>query len=108
MRVLLPAILAVLSTPILARAVEGEIPPAAKVIRAEALKPNQGPEGRPLPLVAHWHRRSLPLTFQIDMIKKGHFVLPWLAYDGERGRRGEPAYAAEIKQLRGWGLPLAL
>src|SRR5262245_55674577 len=108
MRTWLSAVLVLLPTPILARAVAEEVPPAAKVIRAEALKPNDGPEGRPLPLVAHWHRRSLPLSFQIEMIRKGHFVLPWLAYDGERGGRGEPASAAEIKQLRAWGLPLVL
>lgn len=85
------------------------IPPAAKVIREEALKPNKGPAGRPLPLVAHWHRRSLPLSFQIELIRKGHFILPWQAFDvfGE-GKKRDLDYAAELKQLRDWGLPLAL
>lgn len=83
-----------------------EIAPAAKVIRAEALKPNTGPEGRPLPLVAHWHRRSMPLSFQFDLIRKGHFLLPWHPYDG--ARRGAPSIAEELKQLRAWGLPLTL
>jgi hypothetical protein len=58
--------------------------------------------------VAHWHRRSLPLSFQIELIKKGHFILPWLAYDGDRLGQGDPTYAAEIKQLRAWELPLSL
>jgi hypothetical protein len=107
MKLLLPLGLLLLSMALAAQATGAEIPPAARVIRAEALKPNSGPEGRPLPLVAHWHRRSLPLSFQIAMIKEGHFVLPWQAYDGGRGR-GELSYAAEIKQMREWGLPLTL
>jgi len=108
MRVVWLTVFVVLLTPIIAQSIAAEVPPAAKVIRAEALKPNQASEGRPLPLVAHWHRRSLPLSFQIDLIKKGHHVLPWTPYDGERGGKGELAYAAEIKQLREWGLPLTL
>src|SRR5262245_47420492 len=107
MKLLLPIGLLVLPLPLVAYAAEGEVPPAAKVIRAEALKPNNGPDGRPLPLVAHWHRRSMPLSFQLSMIKEGHFVLPWQAFDGGRGR-GELPYADEIKRLREWGLPLAL
>jgi hypothetical protein len=107
MKLLLPIGLVLLPIPRTAHATEREVPPAATVIRTEALKPNTGPEGRLLPLVAHWHRRSLPLSFQLGMIKEGHFVLPWLPFEGSRGR-GEFPYAAEIKQLREWGLPLAL
>src|SRR4051794_22811587 len=107
MKLLLPVGLVLLSLPLGAHTTEAEIPLAARVIRTEALKPNNGPEGRPLPLVAHWHRRSLPLSFQLGMIKEGHFVLPWQSFEGRRGR-GELTYAAEIKQLRAWGLPLAL
>lgn len=86
--------------------VADDLVPAAKAIRAEALKPNHGPDGRPLPLVAHWHRRSLPLSFQIELIRKGHHLLPWQAYDG--AKKGTVTYADEIKQLRAWGLPLTL
>ncbi|MCE9534551.1 MAG: hypothetical protein K8T89_26025 [Planctomycetes bacterium] len=107
MRHLLPIILFLLASTLMVRAADGEIPPAAKVIRAEAMKPNNGPDGRPLPLVAHWHRRSLPLSFQIEMINKGHFVLPWQAFEVGSGK-GELGYAADIKKLREWGLPLAL
>ena len=85
-----------------------DAPPAAKVVRAEALKPNIGPEGRPLPLVAHWHRRSLPLSFQIELIRQGHYILPWQAFDARRGGRGDLTYAEDLKQLRAWELPFSL
>lgn len=106
--VLLLTLLAAILTPPMAQAAADDVPPAAKVIRTESLKPNTGPEGRPLPLVAHWHRRSLPLSFQIELIRKGHFILPWQAFDGPRGGRSEFSYAADLKQLRNWGLPLSL
>src|SRR5262245_16263638 len=107
MKLLLPIGLVLLPMSLVAHATEGEIPPAARVIRAEALKPNTGPEGRPLPLVAHWHRRSLPLSLQLGMIKEGHFILPWRPFERSRSR-GELSDAAEIRQLRSWGLPLTL
>jgi hypothetical protein len=105
---LILGLLLVFSPTDIAQAADGDIPPAAKVIRAEALKPNVGPEGRPLPLVAHWHRRSLPLSFQIELIRQGHHILPWQAFDGPRNKGGELTYAADLKQLRAWGLPFAL
>jgi hypothetical protein len=37
----------------------GEITATARVVREEALRPNRGPEGRPLPLLAHWHRMTM-------------------------------------------------
>ena len=58
-----------------------EIPPAAAVIRAQATRPNQGSDGRPLPLVAHWHRNTCPLSWQIEAIRKGHCLLPWIDYN---------------------------
>ena len=87
-----------------------DIPEAARVVRKEALMPNWGPEGRPLPLVAHWHRRSMPLSFQIDLIKQGHYILPWQAFeDATRRRKGQKFdFENELRQLRAWGLPLAL
>ncbi|MCB1677026.1 MAG: hypothetical protein KDI01_12105, partial [Halioglobus sp.] len=87
-----------------------ETPDAARIVRREALLPNQGPEGRPLPLVAHWHRRSLPLKFQIELIRQGHYILPWMAFDGPftGRRRQEISEPDELAQLREWGLPLTL
>ncbi len=91
-----------------AQAEEQSIPQAGKVVRAEALKPNKGPKGRPLPLVAHWHRRSLPLNLQLEMLEAGHYVLPWLPFDRQHGAHSDPAYAADVRRLRAWRLPFAL
>ncbi|MFW6457290.1 MAG: hypothetical protein ACOC0A_03265, partial [Planctomycetota bacterium] len=55
-----------------------DIPSTAKVVRTEALRPNNGPEGRPLPLAAHWHMRHFLLEEQFDMLKRGHHILPFI------------------------------
>lgn len=103
-----PLFWAALMVAVVARGEETAVPPAVAVVRAEALKPNQGPDGRPLPLIAHWHRRSLPLGFQLDMLRDGHYVLPWLAFDRHEGGIAVPSNASDIKQLRAWGMPFAL
>ena len=86
-----------------------EPPAMAKVVRAEALRPNQGLAFRPLPLLAHWHRLTLPPAFQIEMIRRGHPVLPWINYS----RRFNPEQVAErfgkaIRTLQGWNVPIVL
>lgn len=82
-----------------------EVPAAAKVIREEALRSQQDPAGRPLPLVAHWHRMSLPLSVQIRLIEDGYPILPWMSYD--RTVRLDPVDRPALATLRQWGLPLA-
>lgn len=56
----------------------------AEEIRREALLPNQGPKGRPLPLVSHWNVGTVAGTFepdhQIGLIQAGHHVLPWMSW----------------------------
>lgn len=56
----------------------------AEEIRREALLPNNGPQGRPLPLVSHWNvgtvRGSFDPDHQIGLIQKGHHVLPWMSW----------------------------
>jgi hypothetical protein len=72
----------------------GAIPATARVVREEALRPNRSPEGRPLPLLAHWHRMTMPPSWQIEMIRKGHPLLPWISYhrgmSAERETEGVP------------------
>jgi len=90
-------------------ALADEAPPAAKVIHAEATRPNQHSDGRPLPLVAHWHRNTCPLSWQIEMIRKGHCLLPWIDYNRRMSpERVTQAHAEGIKQLAAWKLPLVL
>jgi hypothetical protein len=86
------------------------IPAAAKVIRDEALRKNNGPEGRPLPLAAHWHRRYYPLSYQITQISKGHHLLPWMPTPSPQqdASRALGDNEAGLKQLRKWKLPFVL
>jgi hypothetical protein len=88
-------------------------PPVVEAIRAEAVRRNHEPEGRPLPLVAHWHRMSCPLSFQIELIEQGHHLLPWLSTPmpapGKKMGKGLGAGDEEgLKQLAAWKLPFAL
>jgi hypothetical protein len=68
-----------------AAAEDESIPAAARAIRTEALLPPRGPQGRPLPLVAHWHRRSMPLAWQLEQIRAGRHMLPWTPYSRDMG-----------------------
>ena len=88
-------------------------PPVAEAIRAEAVRKNHDPEGRPLPLVAHWHRMSCPLSFQIELIEQGHHLLPWISTPmptpGRKMGKGLGAGDEEgLKQLAEWKLPFAV
>jgi len=85
-------------------------PAAARVVRSEALRKNNSPEGRPLPLAAHWHRRYYPLSYQIDQISKGHHLLPWMPtprppHDA-RGALDDNEVG--LKTLRKWNMPFVL
>lgn len=61
----------------------------AEEIRAEALRPNTGEIGRPLPLAASWNTGTRKNTYdpgyQIKMIERGHHLLPWFALDMPKG-----------------------
>ena len=54
---------------------------AVKVIREESIRPNDNPEGKPLPLASHWSTnltgKGINTNTQIDWITKGNFVMPW-------------------------------
>lgn len=85
------------------------IPPVARVIHDEALRSNQDPIGRPLPLIAHWHRQSLPLNFQIQMIRSGIPILPWLDYGKTyTAEKMQSKYGEALTTLREWNLPFAM
>lgn len=86
------------------------LPAAAKVIRAEALRKNNSPAGRPLPLAAHWHRRYYPLSYQIARISKGHHLLPWMPTPVPQGDASRALGDNEpgLKKLRKWKMPFVL
>jgi len=93
-----------------------DLPPVAAAVRAEALKPNAGPEGRPLPLVAHWHSADAPLDYQLELIARGHHILPFtymlapaLGNDEKRlNTVTKPGMEAGLKKLAAWKMPFVL
>ncbi len=80
----------------------------AAAVRAEALRPNRGPEGRPLPLAAHWHRNSMPLSWQIEQIRRGRHLLPWIPFHRRQSAEQVESMAEEIALLAEWKLPFVL
>jgi hypothetical protein len=57
----------------------------ADAIRLEATRSNRGDLGRPLPLAAHWnvtgmYQEGFTPSYQLELLKKGHHILPWLEY----------------------------
>ena len=83
---------------------------AAMNIRSEALLPNAGPAGHPLPLAAHWNKGHHPTrigydpTYMLDRIEEGDRILPGFAMPGPRGTSTPMSYfepalrrAAELK-----------
>ncbi|HVJ83635.1 MAG TPA: hypothetical protein VNC50_21390 [Planctomycetia bacterium] len=68
-------------------------------IRAIALEPNDGPEGRPLPLFASWNTGGkgggYSPAWQLEQLDQGRPLLPWLALP----EPGKPLGAAEQTAL---------
>jgi len=68
----------------------------AQEIRREALRPANGPAGRPLPLVSHWNMGSQGKgwtpQFQIELLDRGCHILPWFSWpQGDPLRRDDSA-----------------
>lgn len=94
----------------------------ATEIRNEAIRPNQSPEGRPLPLVSHWTTGKHPLSegwapvHQIKSIEQGHYLLPWFEFPDPKNygptKKGmtefREYYEAPLKRARDLKLPLVL
>lgn len=93
---------------------------AAEGVRAEAVRSNADPEGRPLPLACSWtcgHYPQPPSAGwrpenQIRLIEQGHFLLPW--FDHTSCREPVPGqgdfffkyYEAAMKRAAELKLPL--
>ena len=73
----------------------------AAVIRHESLLPPRGPQGRPLPLASHWNQGTVKGTFepdhQIELIQKGHHVMPWISWPN--GDPDDERFAAYYERL---------
>jgi len=79
----------------------------ADAIRAEATRPNDSPEGLPLPLATHWctgsHPRSEGLApiHQMQWIAEGRHLLPWLQHPplgDELSEEGEARFRAYFEK----------
>jgi hypothetical protein len=93
------------------RAQGDTLKPVPDEIRFEACLPNQNDIGRPLPLAAHWNTGQLPTGFtpdyQMQMIDKGHYILPafYLPYPWENP--GDAYYEGAIKKAAALNLPIS-
>ena len=83
--------------------------PVNDSVRTEALRANGDTEGRQLPLAAHWHRNTLPLSYQIDLINQGYPILPWMPYSRSMSAdRVQNDHGDALAVLRSWNMPLVL
>jgi len=90
--------------------------PVQDVIRAEALRPNDSIDGRPLPLIGHWNMGTEPDGFspdyQMRMVDQGHYLLPWFQMPAIEMLRDDPRgvsyYDAAIKRAALLKLPISL
>ncbi|MGO9022479.1 MAG: hypothetical protein ACLQVJ_29430 [Syntrophobacteraceae bacterium] len=86
--------------------------PVVDEIRFEACLPDQNDWGYPLPLAAHWNTGELKDGFspkyQMEMVKKGHFLLPWFQLpDPYSTPLDSDYYEAAIKWAAKEGLPIS-
>ncbi len=92
------------------------VTPAPEAIGAEALRPNDGSAGRPLPLAGHWNTGTeedgFSPAYQMRMIEQGHHLLPWFQMPTIEMRTDDPRwtdyYEAAIKQAARLRLPISL
>jgi hypothetical protein len=94
------------------RAQEDTLRPVTEEIRFEACLPNQNDVGHPLPLAAHWNsgeaKGGFSPTYQMEMIQRGHFLLPWFALPGPgENPPDDDYYEAQMKWAAEKGLPIS-
>ena len=79
-----------------AQAAEPDPVKTAGEIRAEAVRPNDDPAGRPLPLAGHWNTGHYPrakgmdAAFQVSLVERGCHVLPAFHLSPAGGEAGWP------------------
>ena len=91
------------------------ITPAQDAIRAEAIRPNDSADGRPLPLVGHWNTGTeedgFSPDYQMRMIEQGHYLLPWFQMPAVDLLSNDPRwisyYEAAIKRAALLKLPIS-
>lgn len=86
--------------------------PVADEIRQEALLPNDSELGHPLPLAAHWNAGLFPTGFtpdyQMQMISKGHYLLPWFQLSSPlESPLPDAYYRSAIQRAAALNLPIS-
>ncbi len=102
--------------PILAAKDAPDAQTTADAVRAEVLRGNDDPAGRPLPVSAHWnsghdwHRRGMNPAFQVTLVEKGHhhLVNVHLPAPGHTFHDGDTYFEAPVKRLAELRLPFAM
>ncbi len=82
-----------------------------EAIRAESLRLNESHIGMPLPLAAHWNvgqnKGGFDPDYQVQLIRKGHHILPWMAMPHPSGRSRIEYYERAILFFRDNKLPIS-
>ena len=95
---------------------QGEPPsPAAMAdeIRTAATQPNDGENGRPLPLITHWTSgeselsKGFRLPTQLSLIEQGHYLLPWVTLPTEK-TSADVLTPADFQRLAQLNLPFTM
>lgn len=88
------------------------VPPMAEQVRSEALKSNNDPDGRPLPVVSVWHPfmscyKFNPSQWQLTLLEQGYPIMPWInAYMTHTQQTVEAEYASFLTTLKAWKMPV--
>jgi hypothetical protein len=93
---------------------EREVPAVAAEIRTEALRRNDDPAGRQLPLAANWNVPNWDGDYQVEMVRGGHHILPWIGHPDPTAR-GEQ-FAGKYLETNGkalrtwaaWKMPITM
>jgi hypothetical protein len=84
--------------------------PVPEEICREAMLPNFGERGRPLPLTAHWNsgerEGGFTPAYQMELISAGHYLLPWFQLPDPDQKVGYEYYLP-LKRAAELNLPIS-
>lgn len=86
----------------------------AAEIRSEVLRANNDPAGRQLPLAANWNVPDWGPDYQVEMVRRGRHILPWIGHPNPRDRGQEYArkYLAKneraLRTWAAWKMPITM
>jgi hypothetical protein len=85
--------------------------PIPEEIRREVALSTDSDMGRPLPLAAHWNmgvaKNGFSPAYQMQMIERGHHLLPWFQLPAPGQETGSEYYEAPLKKAAKLKLPIS-